>query len=197
MSDYRKDMQWCSGAVPTISPRIFEQCGNPLSPNSPELLPLCEKHLEVVTKEITRGLRAEVAEIKAALAKTRDEIADEITTEWADRRDAIQAKAQEARSKRSRVYFMRCGKYIKIGTSTNIHRRLASIQKSGGVLMPAGLDFPSTELVAAIHGDHRRERDLHAKFSHLHHTGEWFTEAPELTEYINELKEAGDASSAA
>lgn len=190
MSEYRKNMQVCSGAVPTISRRIFEQCGNDVSPDSPELLPLCHKHLEVVTKEITHTLREQVAELRDGIKKGRDEIADELMTEWAANREAVRRRTAEARYKRSRVYFLRCGEFIKIGTTTNLTNRLASIQKSGGVLMPHGLDYRRTELVAAIHGDQRQERDLHKQFAHLRHTGEWFTEAPELTDYINNLKEA-------
>jgi hypothetical protein len=42
-------------------------------------------------------------------------------------------------------------------------------------------------LLATEPGGFERERELHAQFAHLRHTGEWFTEAPELAEYIDAL----------
>lgn len=185
--DDRKDMKACSGGIPTISPRIFEICAGEVAENSPYMLPLCQQHLEDITKEITKPQQRRIAELEAELNKSRDEVSKELLSEWSERRQAVEAKAQEARYERSRVYFMRCGKFIKIGTSTNVHDRLAAIQKSGGVLMPSGLEYQHTELVTVIHGDLHREKGLHKKFAHLRHTGEWFTETPELTEYIEGL----------
>lgn len=187
--DDRKDMKTCSGGIPTISQRIFEICAGEVDEGSPYMLPLCTQHLKDITKDITRPQRDRIAELEAELKKTREEVSAELLAEWSERRQLAEAKAQEARYKRSRVYFMRSGKYIKIGTSTDLYSRLAAIQKSGGVLMPDGLDYPRTELVLAVRGDHRREKDLHRKFAHLRHTGEWFIEKPELTEYIQALAE--------
>lgn len=86
------------------------------------------------------------------------------------------------------LYFMRCEGHIKIGVSQDPDRRLMQI-RSGGSMMPVGMDYRRAELVFVVNDAGDTERELHAKFAHLRHTGEWFTEAPELTDYINNLKE--------
>lgn len=87
------------------------------------------------------------------------------------------------------VYFIRCGQFVKIGVSKNPHTRLKQVRKAnGGFAFPAGLDIEKSRLIATELGSFQRERELHAKFSHLRHTGEWFTETPELTSYITALK---------
>jgi hypothetical protein len=91
----------------------------------------------------------------------------------------------------TRVYFVRCEQYVKIGASLYPEQRLEQIRKCGGGSdFPCRLDIGAAELIATEPGGKPRERELHAKFSHLRHTGEWFTEAPELTEYIKSLSEA-------
>lgn len=88
----------------------------------------------------------------------------------------------------TRVYFVRCEGYVKIGASSDPDARLRQIRKSGGgSFFPRRLDIGASELIATEPGGLDREKDLHAKFSHLRHTGEWFTEAPELTDYIKGL----------
>lgn len=47
--------------------------------------------------------------------------------------------------------------------------------------------FP-LEIVLQIAGDHRIERQFHAKFVHLHQHREWFSAAPELLDCIDALK---------
>lgn len=85
------------------------------------------------------------------------------------------------------VYFFRCGPYIKIGYSVQPERRLGQIRWGDGTKMPAGVDKESTVLLKTEPGGRGREYELHQQFKHLHHWGEWFTEAPELTEYIESL----------
>jgi hypothetical protein len=88
------------------------------------------------------------------------------------------------------VYFFRCGRYIKIGYSIDPLKRLRAIRAGDGTRAPDEIDSALAVLVQTEPGGFGRERDLHAKFSHLRHTGEWFTEAPELTQYIESLSEA-------
>ncbi|WP_125214752.1 GIY-YIG nuclease family protein [Streptomyces griseofuscus] len=64
---------------------------------------------------------------------------------------------------------------IKIGTSTDLRDRMKAIPARPLALEP---------------GDQVRERQLHRQFGHLRLEGEWFRAAPELIEYINELREA-------
>ena len=86
------------------------------------------------------------------------------------------------------VYFIRCGQYVKIGYSKDPDVRLKQIRSGlDAALIPPNLDIGPAELVTTENGGLTRERELHTKFSHLRHTGEWFTEAPELTDYIKGL----------
>ena len=75
------------------------------------------------------------------------------------------------------VYFVRCGELIKIGTSTDVHQRVASIR----TMTPLPV-----ELVAIAAGSRAEESVLHARFAHLRQHGEWFTATPELLAYIAE-----------
>ena len=84
------------------------------------------------------------------------------------------------------LYFMRCEGYVKIGVSQDPKRRLTQI-RGGSALMPVGMDYRQTEIVRVIPGAGAREYPTHWQFSHLRHTGEWFTETPELTDYISAL----------
>lgn len=96
-------------------------------------------------------------------------------------RDAIKS----LRNKRAYVYFIRCGGYVKIGASRSPDIRLEAIRAVGGVRTPFMLDLSGAELVATEPGGFKREKELHAQFKHLRHTGEWFTESPELARYIS------------
>lgn len=88
------------------------------------------------------------------------------------------------------VYFMRCDSFVKIGASRAPVRRLKQIRSADGTKFPEGLNCLSTALIATERGGFEREKELHKQFRHLRHTGEWFTETPELTDYINALDAA-------
>lgn len=109
----------------------------------------------------------------------------------------VPEKTLTERRESATVYFMRCGSFYKIGYSEHPTYRLDQIRKADGTRAPDGLDLSATQLISTEPGGFPRERELHRKFAHLRHTGEWFIEAPELTEYIDSLKEAPDASNAA
>lgn len=91
------------------------------------------------------------------------------------------------RDKRASVYFIRCGGYVKIGASRSPDTRVEAIRTIGGVLAPYLLDLTAAELIATESGGFTREKALHARFKHLRHTGEWFTEGAELTRYIEAI----------
>lgn len=89
------------------------------------------------------------------------------------------------------VYYIRCKPFVKIGVSKNPSLRLKQIRRGGGgFASPAGLDLTASELVGTELGSFTRERELHSKFAHLRHTGEWFAETPELTQYIEREQDA-------
>lgn len=87
------------------------------------------------------------------------------------------------------VYFLRCGPYVKIGYSVNPHSRVNQLRNGDATKCPADIDRKDITLVQTEPGGRDREYQLHQQFKHLHHWGEWFTEAPELTEYIESLSE--------
>jgi len=76
------------------------------------------------------------------------------------------------------VYFARREHLIKIGTTTNLRQRMASLH---------------AQTLATEPGDIGRERQLHLRFKHLVASGrsrEWFHPGPDLVAYINELRAA-------
>jgi hypothetical protein len=74
------------------------------------------------------------------------------------------------------VYFIRGGDAIKIGFSKEPPSRLPDLQ----VANPEKLD-----LIGAVRGTRKDERELHQMFCHLEIRGEWFRAELELIEYIN------------
>lgn len=76
-----------------------------------------------------------------------------------------------------RVYFVREGAVgpIKIGHAFNVAKRLATMQTAN----PRAL-----RLLREVDGGRERERELHARFSHLRIRGEWFRPDPYLLGFI-------------
>lgn len=141
-------------------------------------VPLCAHHLDVITVSALLPLREQLAEAREYIESI--ELMHDMR-----RQDQIEAYRVE-RSKQSRVYFMRNGKYIKIGyTSESSLGRLETIKKSGGVIMPRGMDFTRTTLIGDVPGDMKAESALHKRFAHIRVSGEWFEATPELTNYID------------
>lgn len=74
------------------------------------------------------------------------------------------------------VYYMRIGNRVKIGTSTNLRRRLASLNPE--------------ELMAVERGGRTVEACRHRQFAGLRTNGEWFRLEGELAQHIKEIQEA-------
>lgn len=70
------------------------------------------------------------------------------------------------------VYFVRLGSLIKIGFTRHLAGRLR--------------DLPHEEVLGILQGTMAREKALHRRFAHLRHHGEWFTDCPELRQFIAE-----------
>lgn len=81
----------------------------------------------------------------------------------------------------NRVYFISDGTAIKIGVALNVTKRLGSLQ--------TGHHRPLTVL-ATIPEEGTTEYDLHQRFAHLRISGEWFRPEPELTDFIQGLKDS-------
>jgi hypothetical protein len=73
------------------------------------------------------------------------------------------------------VYFAEAGGMIKIGHSRRLAKRLQVLRSSN----PSG-----AKLLGVILVDRSAEGGIHERFHHLRQAGEWFTDAPELREFI-------------
>ena len=73
------------------------------------------------------------------------------------------------------VYFIKGGKFVKIGVARNVAARISGLQ----VGCPVELT-----LLASIDGGHATERQLHKMFNHHRTRGEWFNFHKEIKEYI-------------
>jgi T5orf172 domain len=75
------------------------------------------------------------------------------------------------------VYFLRSGRFVKIGYSTNPNERFRQHSVSN----------PDLETLAIIPGTRSTERELHNKFEHLRHNREWFHLTEDLRAAIQGL----------
>ncbi len=76
------------------------------------------------------------------------------------------------------VYFVECAGLIKIGYSGDLNRRLIDLQNMSGAPI---------ELIGAILGTFKTERELHVRFDVDRQHGEWFTPSEGLRRGIAEL----------
>lgn len=83
--------------------------------------------------------------------------------------------AERMNSKHHRVYYVRVGDLIKIGTTRNLKNRVRSYP-------------PGAELLAVERGGERIEGRRHRQFQHLlAHRKEWFHPGPDLMAHIAKL----------
>ena len=84
----------------------------------------------------------------------------------------------------SRVYFIRAGRFIKIGVAINVGERLRYLQISN----PEKL-----VLIGHIAGNEHLEKAIHKKFERLRERSEWFRVGKSLLSFIEEtLAEDGE-----
>lgn len=76
------------------------------------------------------------------------------------------------------VYFLRFQGLIKIGFTSNLKLRLSTITHD--------------ELLHAQPGTPADERRVHVAFAHLRENREWFRPEPDLMEFIEHLRHAGE-----
>jgi len=75
------------------------------------------------------------------------------------------------------VYFIRGHERVKIGTTTNLKRRLTAMSQPPDVVM------------ATIPGDRNVERQMHTRFAHLRiDRTEWFRMEPDLAAFIESIQ---------
>jgi hypothetical protein len=75
------------------------------------------------------------------------------------------------------IYFMRAGRRVKIGFTTNLKRRLSVVQ--------IGCPEP-IELLGTMAGTRAIEKGIHRQFITHHQQGEWFTLASEIVDFITQ-----------
>ncbi len=85
------------------------------------------------------------------------------------------------------IYFIRCGEndgeeggWIKIGWSTDVKKRLATLQTA---------HHERLIVLTTFKGTRADERELHAEFLMYKERGEWFEPGSELLEYIDEVRD--------
>lgn len=88
--------------------------------------------------------------------------------------DDTQHEAKPRRERPYVVYYMRIGNRVKIGTTSDIKRRLATINPE--------------ELLATEPGGYDLEKQRHQQFNHLRSHGEWFAYEDALKDHVQELK---------
>lgn len=69
------------------------------------------------------------------------------------------------------VYFVRAGDFVKVGITTDLHRRLATLRTSNP---------HEVELLGVVLGGADRERHVHDALSSFHYRREWFRADPDL-----------------
>jgi Meiotically up-regulated gene 113 len=83
----------------------------------------------------------------------------------------------------SGVYFIGFDRYIKIGRSNNIAKRIYSLQTS----------IPVDVIIYLVVTDKRvTESALHRSFKHLRLNGEWFKKTPELIRFIEFIRDESE-----
>jgi len=169
-----------------------KQCALNVVHNVADWIYLCDRHYKLIFTEFesevdnlnsqrVENLEKRLADSQLALKIAQGETDDPWQVKPLLKENDRQRKAQT-------VYFIRCQQYVKIGISMNPAARLQQIRRGGGSHFPRLLDVETAELIATEPGGLDRERELHKKFHKLRHTGEWFTETPRLTRYIESLE---------
>jgi hypothetical protein len=113
----------------------------------------------------------------------RDELFREFRRTFAeDWKAAKEAVKRERRERKGDLYFVRVGRFLKIGRTTNIGARMRMIQCHAPT---------PPELVGMIAKGGWQEADWHQDFRHLRSNGEWFRITPELKAAVNHALEDG------
>lgn len=86
------------------------------------------------------------------------------------------------------VYFARLGDYIKVGSATDVPRRLRSLStKPRQIKCPEDLVAGDLELIGSIPGSYDLEFDIQARLWEWRVAGEWFAATPEVLDFVDDL----------
>lgn len=130
------------------------ECCHPLCANRPwgeAPFPICERHYAELIRHYHRYAQDATRQMRSGTGMSDQE--------WSEKLEA-----------RSKVYFIQFRDRVKIGTSTNIRRRVS--------------ELPYDRLIGTIPGGPKVEATWHRRFAHLRSAGEWFRMGPDLMEAI-------------
>lgn len=85
------------------------------------------------------------------------------------------------------VYYIQCGEYVKIGTSSNPYDRVKQIARGGKARRPSQW-AGNPELLAVEFGSSAKEKERHRQFEHLRDLGEWFHLTDQLVSHIEDVQ---------
>lgn len=80
-----------------------------------------------------------------------------------------------------RVYFVKCGEYIKIGTSTDVDARVRALASK----------HPDVSTLCTFDGGRDIERAFHKKLAAHRRSGEWFRDCSELRAAMADFQRSG------
>lgn len=184
------DNDRCQMAVRTSWP--LRLCSQPALPSF-GTLSVCGQHLQVLEREaidhaysngakrFRESLRQIVFDVEERERLARIAEAQEATK--AQRIAEIKAREKFFRERESFIYYARRERYVKIGLSTNVPKRLRSLAR-GGTLGPSDLTLGPLDLLAQHAGDYVTEDAIHRLLAPSHVAGEWFTHDDRVQRHI-------------
>jgi hypothetical protein len=138
-------------------------------------LPLCEEHYASTgLKDLKWWTNATPPEIEQRVTRLfQERWAEYMAIEYG----TYEPADPEALERTGVVYFIKSRDLVKIGTTTDLLKRMAAFS------------VPHITLLATEPGYKRRERELHLQFADLRvNRREWFRLAPPLTDYIDTIR---------
>ena len=169
------DAQGTSGAAPSPLKRRSPKLKLVVDNDTPQLSPgylrwLKKKRPSKRPKPVARVKAQRPKRVPAPKLKLVDNDAPLFFTT-----SELLARWRDGRRWPSRVYFIKCGEFVKIGVSSDPLKQLRNLR--------IGNPF-ELELLNHIPGNEALESALHEKFADLHHRYEWFHFRGELREWI-------------
>lgn len=150
-------------------------------------LTVCNRHEGIAWDHVARVFASEPSEV-ARLAAARGLHRDENLPVLADLgRRWLSAFRSSQPARPSLIYYARRDQWVKIGTTTNLDKRMKSLAK-GGSAAPAGLTIGPLDVLATHEGDARVEAALHDRFAAFRVAGEWFEYHGEVAEHIEHVR---------
>jgi hypothetical protein len=119
------------------------------------------------------GVEIDERAVEIAVALTRWHIRTAIERAAVQQQE-IRARREEQEKRDCWVYYVRCGSLIKIGMTTNLRSRFASIRPN--------------EVLATEPGGSILEAAMHRRFADARAGGEYFHPSPPLQEHIKDLR---------